>query len=421
MTKILSYLKIKDIRTKLLFTLLLFLVFRFMAAVPLPGIPLSALKDLFSSNSTLQVMGMVSGGVLASASLISVGLGPYINASYVFQLLSAVVPKIKELYEGGPAEKRMLSMYTRLLSIPFAIMQAFGVYVLLRQANIIGNLSGLELGSLVVLLTFGAVFTMWLGELITESGIGQGSSLIITAGILVSIPANLALVFGSLVEWSNKLIVIGILAILLVLSLVLSLAEYRVRIQYAKRVRASGAGGIENYIPLRLNQSGVMPVIFAIAVVSFPSLVFGLLANQSRWLELQSFATRAMEFVNDPTVYAVTLLVALIFFTFFSAFMVFRPKEVSENLAKSSVFIPGVRPGLSTETYLRKLLINLTVMGAFILAILTVLPTAVVNWMSLPNLVVSGTGILIITSVIIDTVAKIEAIYLTEAKVSKLI
>ncbi len=421
--KILTLFKIKEIRQKLLFTLFILFVFRLLTAVTIPGVNLGVFKDIVRSSDVLQIFNMFSGGAFAQLSILTVGLGPYINASYILQLLSAVFPSIKELYTGGPIERKMLTTYTRLLSIPIAIFQAIAVYFGLvalgpklglgEGFQIIQVGSTLDIVAIVAILTFGAVFTMWLGELISEYGLGGGSSIIILAGILVSLPTSLQYAWDVLVSDVSKLVfIIGILVIL-ILAIIIALAVYKVPVIYAHRVRASGILGQENYMPIPINPAGVMPVIFAISIVRIPGALASFLAGNTHWPKVASIAATVSAFLNNFWYSNLLILVTTVGFTVFSAFLVFRPKEVAENLAKSGGFVKGIRPGKETEKFLKRVLTGSVIWGAILLGILVLLPNVMVVTLNLPTLVVTGTGTLIIASVVMDIVRQVEALYST--------
>lgn len=419
--KIKDALKIHEIRSKLLFTLFILLVFRLLSAVTIPGVNLQVFKAIVQQSDILQIFNMFSGGAFASLSILTVGLGPYINASYIFQLLSAVVPSIKELYSGGPIERRTLTMYTRLLSVPLAIIQAFVVYFGLTSfskqfglpVSILSVSGPVDVAAVISIFVFGATFTMWLGELVSEAGLGGGSSIIILAGILVSIPTSLSYAWRVLFYDWQKLILILVLLVILILAIVIALSVYKIAVVYAQRVRATGFAGQENFIPVPINPAGVMPVIFAISVVRMPVVVANFLAKQNRWPAIAHIASVVSTWMNNFWVNNFLMLVVTIGFTVFSAFLVFRPKEVAENLAKQGAFVRGVRPGKATEEYLRKVLIYTVFWGALLLGILVLLPNILVVSLKLPTLVVTGTGVLIVASVIIDTLRQVEAIYST--------
>ncbi len=420
--KILGALKIKEVRSKLLFTAFILLVFRLLTAVTIPGVNISTFKDILAQSDLLQIFNMFSGGAFAQLSILTVGLGPYINASYIFQLLGAVVPSIKELYSGGPIERKTLTMYTRLLSVPLAILQAIVVYVGLTslgpklglpELQILHVTGTLDIIAIIAIFTFGATFTMWLGELISEYGLGGGSSMIILAGILVSIPTSLRYAWQGLVfDWQKLLLVLGLIVIF-ILAIIIALAVYKIAVVYAQRVRASGVATQDSFIPIPINPAGVMPVIFAISIVRMPAVLAQFLSAQEKWPTVAHYSTILYTWLNNFWVNNILMLVITVGFTVFSAFLVFRPKDVAENLAKSGAFVKGIRPGKTTEQFLKKSLIYTVSYGAILLGILILIPNVLVVGLNLPTLVVTGTGVLILASVIMDTLRQIEALYST--------
>ncbi len=423
--RIIELIKIREVRSKLFFTLFILAIFRLLTAVTIPGVNLKLFKEVVANSDVLQIFNMFSGGAFARLSILTVGLGPYINASYILQLLSAVFPSIKELYTGGPIERKMLTVYTRLLSVPLAIGQSIAVYFGLTtlgsklgvsSLKFITVHSGLDVIAIIAILTFGAIFTMWLGELISEYGLGGGSSIIILAGILVSLPTSLHYAWGVLYSDITKFIFVLALAIILILAVILALAYYKVPVIYAHRVRASGLSGQENYMPIPINPAGVMPVIFAISIVRIPAALSSFFVAQHRWPSLAHVAATLNYFLNNFWYSNILILLTTVGFTVFSAFLVFRPKEVAENLAKSGGFVKGVRPGRSTEEYLRRVLVGSVVWGAVLLGVLVLLPNIMVMLLKLPTLVVTGTGVLIIASVVMDIVRQVEALHATFAE-----
>lgn len=409
---IVQILKNRNIVNKILFTLLALLAFRAVATIPLPGIPASALKDLLSGSSFFQVIGLLSGGLLESIGILTIGLGPYINASYIFQLLGVIVPQIKELQQGGPMERKTLTMYTRLVSIPLAIIQSLVIYSLLNRLGLLGaSPETLQTVSTIALLTFGAMFSMWLGELMTEFGLGGGTSMIILAGILISIPRSFQDNFLSIPELWKRVALVGIFILLIIIAIVISSAFRKVKLIYARRVRPSGNGGYVNYIPLSINPAGVMPVIFAISILDIPRLAFSYLLGQTTNPTLISISESVVNFYNNQTNFDILFVIVTVAFTFLSAFIVFRPSEVAENINKQGAYIEGVRPGKATEKYLTKSLLYAIIYGALLLALITVLPTSLVTLLSLPKLIITGTGALILASVILDSVRQIQALY----------
>jgi preprotein translocase subunit SecY len=427
-----SILKNKDIRRKLLFTVLIIAVFRLVAVMPIPGIPQDSLKSLLEGNNFFQVIGLLSGGMLQSIGILTIGLGPYINASYIFQILSIAIPQIKELYQGGPVERKLLTMYTRLLSIPLAVIQSVVIFTVLGQLQLLGTQPGqLEIAAVVVLLTFGSVFAMWLGELITEFGLGGGTSLIILAGILVNVPRQLwqdietvgvkiasAKLFNVIPFFSIEgtaeaiqkfLLLMAIILGSLILAIIIAVAVRRIKLIYARRVRPSGIGGYANYIPLSINTAGVMPVIFAISILDLPRIGFQYLQGQVENETFQRVSTAVLNFLGNQLYYDGTLMIVTVFFAFISAYIIFRPEEVAENINKQGAYIEGVRPGKQTQAFLNKALWSTTLFGALLLALITALPSIVVQQFGLPQQVISGTGAMIMAGVVMDIIRQIQA------------
>lgn len=427
-----AYLKNKDIVRKITFTLIVIAIFRFVAAIPIPGIPQNALKDLLTGNNFVQVIGLLSGGMLQSIGILTIGLGPYINASYIFQLLSVAIPQIKELYQGGPVERKMLTMYTRLLSIPLAIIQSVVIYTILSRLGLLGDTpSQLQVASIITMLTFGSVFAMWLGELITEFGMGGGTSVIILAGILVNVPVQLVRdieTVGVKIGWTKIAgflpmvsfegtsqamwkfaMLMGLILGSLLLAIIISLAVRKIKLIYARRVRPTGIGGYANYIPLSINTAGVMPVIFAISILDLPRIIFQYLSTQITNPTFQSVANGVVGFMSNQLYYDGLLMLITVFFAFVSAYIVFKPEEVAENINKQGAFIEGVRPGKETQAYLNKTLWTTTLFGAILLAVIVATPNILVQQFGLPQQVISGTGSMIMAGVVMDMIRQVQA------------
>ncbi len=411
----LSYLKNKDIVRKVLFTLIIIAIFRLVAVIPIPGIPRDAMRELLQGNNFVQVIGLLSGGLLESIGILTIGLGPYINASYAFQLLSVMVPQIKELYQGGPVERKMLTLYTRLLAVPLAVIQSVVIYTILSQTGLLGTIpTQLEVVAIIVLLTFGSMFAMWLGELITEFGLGGGTSVIILAGILVSVPTRLYSDITSMGLLWKQLTLVGVVLGSVILAIIIALAVRKIKLIYARRVRPTGLGGYSNYIPLSINTAGVMPVIFAMSILDVPRILLQYLSGQVTNQTFQNVATSVLTFLGNQYYYDATLMVITIFFAFFSAYIVFRPEEVAENINKQGAFIEGVRPGKETQQYLNKALWTTTLFGSLLLAVITVVPSIIVTQFELPQQIISGTGAMILAAVIMDIIRQIQAMRLMD-------
>ncbi len=403
----------KEIRDKLRFSLLVIVIFRVMAAVPVPGVPLDALKQFFGNSGFGEVMSLVSGGVLENATLVAIGLGPYINASVIFQLLGSVIPKIEELQKEGAQGRRVINMYTRLLTVPLAILQSFVIYSVLQRYGIMAKLEPMDLVNMVATMTAGAVLMMWMGELVTEKGFGGGSSLLIFAGILAGIPGSLQTNISDMGPSDVATLVISSLIIIAVVIFVTQ-AERQVPIQFARRVRAVGPT-VESSIPIKLNQAGVMPVIFAMSLLSFPQLIAQFLTGGNIPQAVQDVSGWVVTQLTNQVTYNIILFVAIVGFSFFYTFVVFNPNHVAENLQKQAAFIPGVRPGKQTVKYLTASAGRLAIVGSLFLASVAILPELATESGILSRSIISGTGLLIMVGVILDVRRQISSMIVTRS------
>ncbi len=404
--KIVSIFRTKTIRNKILFSLLILVVYRILSAIPVSGIPADALVQLFEGTQLGDVLSTVSGGVLESASLVAIGLTPYINASIIFQLLGTVIPKLEELKKEGPEGRRKISMYTRLATVPLAILQSFVIYSTLRGFGLIETLSTIELVGMSAALTAGSLIMMWFGELISEDGVGNGSSYLIMLGILSGIPGTVRTNFVTM-DTFQKVIFFAMALILIVVTIVITQAERRVPIQYSRRVRAGGA--MDSYIPIKLTQSGVMPVIFAMSLLSFPQLIAKFLVSKNYSDGVTNFANKMIEWLGNTYIYESLTFVFIIAFALFYLTVVFNTDDLSENLQKQGAFIQGVRPGNNTSDYLRKTALRLNIVGAIFLALVSILPSFMIHFGLMTASVITGTGLLIVIGVMLDTKRQVES------------
>ncbi|HPR91688.1 MAG TPA: preprotein translocase subunit SecY [Candidatus Dojkabacteria bacterium] len=405
-------LKTKEIRSKILFSLLILLIFRLLSSVPVAGIPAEAIKSLFEGTSMGDVLSAVSGGVLETASIVAIGLTPYINASIVFQLLGTVIPALDETRKEGPEGRRKISMYTRLLTVPLAILQSFVIYSTLLGFGLITKLGPLELATMVATFTAGSVVMMWFGELISESGLGGGTSYLIMLGILAGIPGSIRSNFLTMDNLQKTLFIV--ISLIMVTSVVIiTTAERRVKVQYSRRVRTGGA--LESYIPIKLTQSGVMPVIFAMAFLSFPQLVGKFLVSKNYNEGLTNVAEKVLDFINNPYIKDGLTFLLVIGFSFVYLSVVFKTDELAENLQKQGAFIQGIRPGENTSDYLRKISLRLAAVGAIFLALLSILPDLFVRVGLVNGAVFSGTGLLIVIGVILEIKRQVESMVTTRS------
>lgn len=407
-----SIFKTKEIRNKIIFSLLILLIYRVLSAVPISGIPADALVELFKGTQFGDILSTVSGGVLESATIVAIGLTPYINASIIFQLLGTVIPKLKELRKEGPEGRRKISMYTRLATVPLAIMQSFVIYSTLRGFGLVGTLSPMELAVMAATLTAGAVIMMWMGELISEDGIGGGTSYLIMLGILSGIPGTIRTNFLTM-DPMQKSFFIGISILLIVATIIITQTERRVPIQYSRRVRTGGS--MESYIPIKLTQSGVMPVIFAMSLFSFPQLIGKFLVSKDYSENITMWGNKILEMMNNQYFYNISVFILIVAFSFFYLTVVFNTDELAENLQKQGAFIQGIRPGNETSEYLRKVSFRLAAVGAVFLALVSVLPNIFINTGFITATVISGTGLLIVVGVALDMKRQIESMMIVRS------
>lgn len=400
--------KSPDIRRKLLITAAVLVVFRIAAHIPAAGIDRESLANLFLGSPLLSLLDVFSGGTLANFSIMALGLNPYINASIIFQLLSYVVPSLEALSKEGEYGQEKINQYTRLLTVPLAALQGFGVYTLLKSQHIIPALSAVSLISLVFTMTAGTVFAVWLGELLSEYAFKNGVSFLIFAGIIARLPVTLGQSI-SVVQSQDllKIAIFLVLAIVIVgLIIFVNEATRQIPIHYARRgASALGAG---SYLPLRLNQAGVIPIIFAVSLVLLPSLLAQFLTGVGNSQIANFAASLAQTFRPQSIIYNLVYFLLVFGFTYFYTAVVFNPEKISENLQKSGGFVPGIRPGSQTTKYLSYVLGRITAVGGVFLGLIAVAPSFFQNTLGVANLAIGGTGILIVVSVILEVTRELE-------------
>lgn len=400
-----------ELRRKILFTALIFLVFRLFAHIPVPGVDLVALQGLFAQNQFLGLLDIFSGGTLANFSVMALGLNPYINATIILQLLQMIVPELEALAKEGESGRMKINQYARMITVPLAALQALGTYALLKSQNIIGTLDPFTLISFVLTLTAGTILLMWLGELITEYGIGNGISMLIFGGIVGQFPVF----FGQTISIITGDQIINIIAFAAVALgviagiVVVNEAVRRIPVVYAKRVRGDKAvGGQSTFLPLRVNQAGVIPIIFAVSLVLLPSLIgqYLLQIPNPSVSRVAEFMTTT--FTPDSPAYNIVYFLLVILFTYFYTAITFNPAKISEEIQKHGGFIPGIRPGSQTTGYLNYILTRITLAGAIFLGLVAVLPSLAQGVTSVASLTIGGTGILIVVSVVLETARQFE-------------
>jgi preprotein translocase subunit SecY len=403
-----------DIRRKILFTLGILLIFRVLTNVPVPGVDQQRLATLFNSNQLLGLLDLFSGGGLATASIIGMGVNPYINASIIMQLMQGVIPSLGELARGGEYGRNRLNQYTRLLTVPMAFAQGYGFSVLLSANQVITPhpFFSIETFSLLLSFTAGTILLMWLGELISERGLGNGISFIIFAGIVGRIPHQASgVVTGP--DGLARIIPFIIIAIIVIAGVVfINEGQRRIPVQYASRVRGRRMyQGQTQYLPLKVTMAGVIPIIFAISILLFPAQIAQYFtASDIGWVKSTAdFIVRNLS-QNNVVVYGILYFVLVVFFTYFYTAFQFRPDQTADYLRKNGGFIPGIRPGRPTEEFLARVTNRITLGGALFLASLAVLPlvvSAIIPGTSALQL--GGTSILIVVSVVVETMKQLEA------------
>ena len=404
--------KTPSVRQKILFTAAIFLIFRIFAHIPVAGVNIDALKNLFAQNQFLGLLDIFSGGTLANFSVMALGLNPYINASIILQLLTLVFPKLEALSKEGEQGRRKINQYTRMLTVPLALFQAIGMYALLRSQGIITVLAPVELLVFMLTMTAGSMLLVWLGELITEKGLGNGISLLIFAGIVGRLPVTLGQTASTLnsANFINVALFAGVALIVIAAIVLINEATRRISVYYAKRVRGNKMyGGQTTHLPLRLNQAGVIPIIFAVSLVLLPSLLANYLTASKNPM-LFNIATNITVWFNpDGFFYNALYFILIVGFTYFYTAVVFNPKKIAEEIQKYGGFIPGVRPGVSTAHYLNYILVRITLAGAIFLGMVAIFPTIARAFTNVQTLLIGGTGILIVVSVVLETIKALEA------------
>ncbi len=402
----------KPIRNRILFTLFVLVLFRFMAAIPIPGIDTLRLQQFMSGNDFFGLLNIFSGGGLSNLSIIMLGLSPYITASIIMQLMTVMFPKLKAMYqEEGDMGRKKFAQYSRLLTIPLALIQGYAFIALLQSQGVLAKLATFDLITNLMVIGAGSILLMWLGELISEFGVGNGVSLLIFAGIVSVLPGAVGR-FLFTFNASQLPSYIGFIAAALVVTwgiVVVTEAERPIPITYAKQVRGNKVyGGISTYLPLRVNQAGVIPIIFALSILLFPQMIVRFLANASNVI-VQKVSAFMLAFLSNQIFYGVAYFLLVFIFTYFYTAITFDPDSVSKNLQRSGAFIPGVRPGISTSSYIAKILFRLTMIGAIFLGVVAILPLIVQAFTGINSVAIGGTGLLIVVSVVIELVKKVDA------------
>jgi len=404
--------KDENLRKRILFLLGFLFLFRVLASIPIPGVDAQKLTDFFSNNQFLGMMNMFSGGGLSRLSIIMLGVGPYITASIIMQLMTMMSEKLKNLYhDEGEAGRKKISQYSRLLTVPLAVLQGYAFLSLLKNQGILGSLTNFEIFTNVAVIVGGAMLIVWVGELMSEFSIGNGVSIIIFAGIVAGLPTSISQFIATFdITQLPVYIAFLVISILIVFGVVIvTEAERPIPINYSKRVRGNKVyGGVSTYLPLRVNQAGVMPIIFAISILLFPQMIFGVLSRFGFPI-VTTISDFVLGILSNSWIYAIIYFVLVFLFTYFYTAITFDPESIATNLQRSGAFVPGVRPGNNTSEYIGKVLTRITFVGAIFLGFIAVLPLIMKAVTGNPLFAIGGTGLLIVVSVVLDLVKKIDA------------
>ena len=408
------------LRRKILFTLLILFVFRLAAHITVPGVDATVLSRIFDQNSLLGVFSALTGGSMERFSIVLMGLSPYINASIIVQLMTVVIPKLETLSKEGMEGRRQLNRYTRWLTVPLAFLQSYGMIVLLNNSSggeLVPNLTNFKiLGLIMLTITAGTVLLMWLGELISENGIGNGISMLIFAGIVSEIPTSFGRMLGTFEAGDNTkmlhfILFVAMSVLMLIFVVLVTEGQRNIPITYA--TRATGGKGQKSSLPIRVNQAGMIPIIFAISMVTFPSVLaqFFTLSNSETLKSIASFISKYLNSANPSYLYLVLYFLLIILFSYFYVGVTFNPTTIADSIQKRGGFIPGIRPGTQTADFLAKTSNHLNLFGGFFIALVAVIPILFTKYTTLSSadLIVSGSGLIIMVGVVLELIRQIDA------------
>ncbi len=391
----------------------LLVAFRLLATIPLPGVDPMRLQSFLANNQFFGVLNIFSGGGLSTLSIIMLGVGPYITASIIMQLLTMMIPRLKAMnQEEGEAGRKKFAQYSRIIAVPLAALQGFGLILLLEKQGIFPALTTGQFTLGLVVAVAGSMLLMWIGEVMTEYGISNGVSVLIFAGIVAAIPTQIGqTLFTFDVSQLPMYIALIVLSLLLILGVVIiTEAERPIPVTYARQVRGNTTtGGVSTYVPLRVNQAGVIPIIFALSILLIPQLLGSVLTGVAQSPTILSIAAKLTAFSQSTWPYAIVYFILVFIFTYFYTAVTFDPHQMSENLQKGGAFIPGIRPGQATEEYIAKVTSRITFVGALFLGIIAILPLIVRGITGITSIALGGTALLIVVSVILDLIKKVDA------------
>ena len=401
-----------SLRKKILFVLFALMIFRLLASIPIPGVDPVELNRFLSNNQFFGILNIFSGGGLSNLSIIMLGVGPYITGSIIMQLLTIMVPALKRLYhEEGELGRKKFSQYSRLVTVPLAAIQGFSLLAILQSQHILGNLTTFNRATNLIVVIAGSILLMWIGELMSEFGIGNGVSLLIFAGIVARIPSEVGQFFFSFDVSQIPLLLLFVAMGALVIAgvVVVTEAERPIPVTYAKQVRGTKMyGGGSTYLPLRVNQAGVIPIIFALSILLFPQMIGNFMAGSANAFVLK-ISHALVSFSQTSWLYGILYFILVFLFTYFYTAVTFDPEALSTNLQKNGAFIPGIRPGASTSAYISKVLSRITLLGAIFLGFIAILPLIMRAVTGITAIAMGGTALLIVVSVLLDLIKKVDA------------
>jgi preprotein translocase subunit SecY len=416
---VIRFFRLPDLRKRFFIVLGIIAISRFIYAIPLPGVDRAQLSGYLNTNPAFSLLNIFTGGGLVNFSIALMGVGPYITASIIMQLLTLVIPSLEALSKEGEFGKRKINQWTRLATIPLAFIQGFGTLTFLKNANILTQWTAWHLLFMLVIATAGSMLLVWLGELISEQGIGNGLSTMVAVGIIASFPTYLQQSYqrysgglqGTEILELIGFVVLGAVALLLIIAM--NEATRNLPVSYARRVRGNQSyGGVDTTLPIKVNASGVVPIIFAISMVLFPTILAQFL-TQAKSLKVQHAGTDITNFFNNHLYYGLIYFVLVVAFTYFYTFIIFQPHQMAENLQKQGGFIPGIRPGKDTEVYLYSVIQRLTFVGALFLALIAILPLLTQQLTKVQTISLGGTSLLIVVAVILEIMRQVRAQLLT--------
>ena len=411
MNVILNIFRRPELRTKVLLILGLMAIAQFTHNIPIPAIDTTHLRDFLASNQLFGLVSTFTGGSLSTLSVAMLGLGPYITASIIMQVLTMIFPALEQMYKyEGEAGRRRFNQYSRLLTGPLAAMQGYAFLTLLSRQNVIAPLGLAQMAGTLAIVTAGAVFLMWIGEIISERNLGNGASLLILAGIVAGFPRSIQqAIFTYTPDQLFTYIAFVAVALVVIMGVIyISEAQRNIPVNYARRVRGmKQSGGVSTYLPMRVNNAGVIPIIFALSILLFPSMIANFFASSGIAI-IARVASAISGFLQNPVWYATLYFLFVVVFTYFYTAITFDPKSISENIQKQGGYVPGIRPGPNTAMFLNHLLNRVTLVGALFLGLIAILPSIVQGATGISAFTVGGTSILIVVAVALESMKQVQ-------------